>query len=76
MSKQVFTCIHDPVEVQLRGDLNTYGSFCITLPLAQTAATFKELRDINDEWDVEIKSNPSALRNLDVWTATYVPYMT
>jgi len=59
-------CIHDPVEAQLHGDLNTYSSFCTTLPLAQTAAILTELRDINDKWDVEIKSNPSALRNLDV----------
>jgi len=69
---QVNVHLH-PVEAQLHSDLNTYDSFCITIPLAQIVAIFKELLNINSEWDIQTKSNPLALCNLDVWKATYVP---
>ena len=54
------------MEAQFRGDLNTIGSFCITVPLAQIAEIIAELQKSNQEWDRRAESDPQAPRELDV----------
>ena len=63
-----------PVEVQLKGDLDTYGSFCITIPLEQTAATLTKLNQSNRDWKRRAASDPHAPRNLDVHQTVSSPY--
>ena len=54
------------MEVQLHADLNTIGSFCITVPLAQIAEIIAELQKSNKEWDRRAELDPQAPRELDV----------
>jgi len=70
MWADIQTNIHThPVEAQWHGDLDEYGSFCLTIPLEQIAVIVTELCVINNRWDFQVESNPSALRDLDVWQA-------
>jgi hypothetical protein len=54
------------VEIQLHGDLDTYGSFCITVPISQIIQIIERLYASNQDWDARAQSDPQALRNLDV----------
>ena len=63
------------METQWHGDFDTYGSFCITIPLPQTAEIFTKLFASNEDWDIRAKSDPQALRNLDVRQAIFVPHI-
>ena len=63
-----------PVEVQLKGDLDTYGSFCITIPLEQTAAILTKLNQSNHDWKHQAASDPHVPRNLDVRQIVSSPY--
>lgn len=63
-----------PVEVQLKGDLDTYGSFCITIPLEQTAEILTKLNQRNRDWKRRAASDPHAPRNLDVRQTVSSPY--
>ena len=55
-----------PVEAQLHGDLDTHGTFCITVPLNQILEMNSTLSRCNLEWEGRAKSNPNASRNLVV----------
>lgn len=55
-----------PVEAQLHGDLNTYGSFCITVPLRQIIDIQETLVETNREWDRRAAEDPQSSRGLDV----------
>ena len=57
---------HTQVETQLHGDLDTYGSFCITVPMGQLFQIIAELDASNQDWDARAQSDLQALRNLDV----------
>jgi hypothetical protein len=62
------------VEAQWHGALDVYGSFCLTIPLGQVYDMVGALRDSNSDWDRRAKSDPYALRGLDVRQLS-VPYM-
>ena len=57
---------HTQVEAQLHGDLDTYGSFCITVPMSQVFHIIEALSASNGDWDARAQLDPRALRNLDV----------
>jgi len=61
------------VEAQWHGDLDTYGSFCITVPLNQITDITTTLINKNHEWDFRAKSDPWALRGLDVCGLYWFP---
>ena len=54
------------METHLHGDLDTYGSFCITLPISQIIQIISALNTSNQDWDARAQSDFRALRNLDV----------
>lgn len=61
------SCLNEhPVEAQWHGDLDAYGSFCITVPLAQTSAIIAKLEISNCEWKRRAASDSQAQRNLNV----------
>ena len=47
-------------------DLDTYGTFCITVPLQQVVAIIEELRKSNRDWERRANSDPQASRDLNV----------
>ena len=55
-----------PVDVQWHSDLDTHGSFCITVPLDQIIAIVTKLVACNRDWERRVKVDPEALRNLEV----------
>ena len=55
-----------PVGVEHRMDLDTYGTFCITVPLQQVVAIVEELRKSNRDWERRANSDPQASRDLNV----------
>lgn len=61
------------VEPQWHGDLDTYGSFCITPPIEQIATILVELYESNRRWDSRTKSDSQAPRNLDVRELHWFP---
>jgi len=58
--------INIQVESQWHGDLDKYGSFCITVPLDQINKIAEKLAASNYEWSNRAESDPNAPRNLDV----------
>lgn len=64
----------DPVEAQLRGDLDMYGSFCIVIPRQQITMIIDTLLRSNRDWEVRAKSDPRAPRNLNVRQTIGSPY--
>jgi len=54
------------VEAQLHGGLDTYGSFCIIVPMSQVFHIIEALSASNGDWDARAQLDPRALRNLDV----------
>jgi len=54
------------VEAQWYGDLDTYGSFCITIPLQQVLDIVTKLLESNADWSHRAALDPLASRNLDV----------
>ena len=54
------------MEAQWQGDLDNYGSFCITIPSDQTLAIVNKLNASNDDWERRALLNPQAARNLNV----------
>jgi len=54
------------VEAQWHGDLDTRGSFCITVPLKQILEIVKKLDISNLAWEGRAKSDSNATRNLVV----------
>jgi len=54
------------VEAQWNGDLDKYGSFCITVPLYQLIDILFHITKSNGEWDSRAGSDPQAPRGLDV----------
>jgi len=61
------------VEAQWHGDLDTYGSFCIVIPMGQIMDIMRVLVDSNCRWDRRAKSDPWAMRDLDVHGLYWFP---
>ena len=61
------------MEAQWHGDLDTYGSFCITIPQRQIYQVTMALEISNQEWDDRAKSDPKALRNINVYVKYHSP---
>ena len=69
MSVFIFTDTYPneyPVEAQVHGTLDTYGSICITIPFDQILGITRMLTLSNIDWRERAASNPQAQRNLNV----------
>ena len=55
-----------PVDAQWHTVLDTYGSFCITVPLNQILEIINKLDASNRDWERRAKDDPDASRNLEV----------
>ncbi|KAF9647201.1 hypothetical protein BDM02DRAFT_2747636 [Thelephora ganbajun] len=60
------------IEAQWHGDLDTYGSFCITVPLMQICAIVTKLNASNRDWERRAALNPQASRNLNITEDPFV----